>query len=240
MFRLCRLLLVGLMLGLPLAGCGGASQKEVALPTVYVPPTLSVMLPSPLPSATFTPTATITPLPSRTPFPPTWTPAPTRTQPPQQPTLERQLRPTNTPFEIPTFDPSLPHPAAVSDQYVAPADSGAAPLVSSGVGGAVRVTDATFDSEVLNSPIPVVVEFWATWCGPCLEMAPIIEVVAAEYSGRVKVAKLDTDANPTMTSAYGIEGIPTFHIFSNGAVIETRVGAMSADELRAWIDESVR
>ncbi|MBI5959708.1 MAG: thioredoxin [Chloroflexi bacterium] len=103
----------------------------------------------------------------------------------------------------------------------------------------VHVSDATFATEVLGSSAPVMVEYWASWCEPCQEMAPIIEQVASEYSGRLKVAKLDADTNPDTIGLYGIESIPTFHIFQNGTIIASRVGAMSGETLRTWIDRSI-
>jgi thioredoxin 1 len=120
-----------------------------------------------------------------------------------------------------------------SDPVVAPAGG------SSGTSWPVVVYDSTFVVEVLGSTTPVLVEYWATWCGYCKEMSPLIDQVASEYSGRMKVAKLDINANPSMTEFYGIEAVPTFHIFSNGSIIASQVGSMSGDELRAWINESL-
>jgi len=87
-------------------------------------------------------------------------------------------------------------------------------------------TDATFDAEVLQSDLPVVVDFWAEWCQPCKRMSPILEEIAAEHAGRIKVVKLDTDENPAMTMKYRITGIPAFKVFVNGEEVKEIVGAM--------------
>lgn len=89
----------------------------------------------------------------------------------------------------------------------------------------VAVTDDTFQSEVLESDIPVLVDFWATWCGPCRMVAPILEELSEEYAGKVKIAKLDTDANQATTMAYGITSIPTLNVYSGGEVVKSIIGA---------------
>ncbi len=90
----------------------------------------------------------------------------------------------------------------------------------------ITATDANFDAEVINSDKPVLVDFWATWCGPCRMIAPVIEEIASEYEGKAKVAKLDVDANPQVSMKYGIRSIPTLLIFKNGQVVDQIVGAV--------------
>jgi thioredoxin 1 len=90
----------------------------------------------------------------------------------------------------------------------------------------IEVTDANFDSEVLKSDKPVLVDFWAEWCGPCKMIAPIVEEVAKEYDGTLKVGKLDVDANPQVSMQFGIRSIPTLLIFKGGRVVEQVVGAV--------------
>ena len=101
------------------------------------------------------------------------------------------------------------------------------------------VTDDTFEPEVLKSETPVLVDYWAEWCGPCKMIAPILDEVAKEYSGRLKVAKLNVDENQTTPPKYGIRGIPTLMIFKNGAVEATKTGALSKSALMAFIDSNI-
>lgn len=100
----------------------------------------------------------------------------------------------------------------------------------------VAVTDDTFQSEVLESDVPVLVDFWATWCGPCRMVAPILEELSEEYEGKVKIVKLDTDANQATTMAYGITSIPTLNVFSGGEVVKSIIGARPKRALAEEID----
>jgi thioredoxin 1 len=100
----------------------------------------------------------------------------------------------------------------------------------------VHVTDATFEQEVLKSPTPVLVDYWAEWCGPCKMIAPVLEDIAREYGDRVKVAKLNVDENPATPPRYGIRGIPTLILFKNGDVEAIKVGAVSKSQLSAFLD----
>jgi len=103
----------------------------------------------------------------------------------------------------------------------------------------VAVTDATFDAEVKNSDIPVVVDFWAEWCGPCKQIGPALEELATEMEGKIKVAKVDVDSNPNSAVAMGVRGIPALFIFKNGEVISNRAGAAPKAALQNWIDQSI-
>ena len=101
------------------------------------------------------------------------------------------------------------------------------------------ITDASFEQDVLKSPVPVLVDFWAEWCGPCRMIAPIVAEVAKEYEGRLAVAKINVDENQAVPAKYGIRGIPTLMIFKNGAVAGTRVGALSKPLLTTFIDGNI-
>jgi len=98
------------------------------------------------------------------------------------------------------------------------------------------VTDASFEAEVLQSPTPVLVDYWAEWCGPCKMIAPILDEVAKEYNGKLKVAKLNIDENQDTPAKYGIRGIPTLMLFKGGNIEATKVGALSKSQLAAFID----
>ncbi len=100
-------------------------------------------------------------------------------------------------------------------------------------------TDASFDQEVLRSDVPVLVDFWAEWCGPCRQMAPTIDTLATEYAGKAKVGKLDVDANGNTAMRYNIRGIPTLLLFKNGQVVEQIVGAVGKSQVQRILDAHV-
>jgi thioredoxin 1 len=102
-----------------------------------------------------------------------------------------------------------------------------------------HVSDESFDSDVLNSDVPVLVDYWAEWCGPCKVIAPVLEEIASEYDGKIKVCKLDIDANEATPPKYGIRGIPTLMLFKNGNVEATKVGALSKSQLTAFLDSNI-
>lgn len=102
-----------------------------------------------------------------------------------------------------------------------------------------HVSDDTFESEVLKADLPVLVDYWADWCGPCKVIAPVLEEIAGEYQGRMKVCKLDIDANGETPPKYGIRGIPTLMLFKKGQVEATKVGALSKSQLTAFLDSNI-
>ncbi len=103
----------------------------------------------------------------------------------------------------------------------------------------VYVSDASFEEEVLKASGPVLVDYWAEWCGPCKMIAPILDEIATEYTGKIKVAKLNIDENPQTPPRYGIRGIPTLMLFKDGNVEATKVGAVSKSQLTAFIDSNL-
>ena len=103
----------------------------------------------------------------------------------------------------------------------------------------VSVTDQSFESEVLQADGPVVVDFWAEWCGPCKVMSPLVDQLASELGDKVKVVKVNIDENPNAPTKYGVRGIPTFMVFKGGQLVDTKVGSMSKTQLSDWISSSV-
>ncbi len=103
----------------------------------------------------------------------------------------------------------------------------------------VYLSDSTFEDEVLNASVPVLVDYWAEWCGPCKMIAPILEEVAKEYGDRIRIAKINIDENPDTPPKYGIRGIPTLMLFKEGQVEATKVGALSKSQLAAFIDQNI-
>ena len=100
----------------------------------------------------------------------------------------------------------------------------------------IAVTDSSFPSDVLGAGEPVLVDFWAEWCGPCKQIGPALEEIAGEYAGKLKIAKINIDENPETPGKYGVRGIPTLMIFHNGELVSTEVGAKPKGQLTAWID----
>ena len=103
----------------------------------------------------------------------------------------------------------------------------------------IAVTDASFDADVKQSDLPVIVDVWAEWCGPCKQIAPALEEIATEMQGRVTVAKLNIDENPTTPSQYGVRGIPTLMLFKDGEVAATKIGAMPKGKLVEWVESVI-
>ena len=103
----------------------------------------------------------------------------------------------------------------------------------------VNVSDDNFENEVLKSDEPVMVDFWAEWCGPCKALSPIVDEVADEVSGKVKVVKVNIDENPNAPTKYGVRGIPTLMVFKGGELVDTKVGGMSKAQLSEWLGSVV-
>lgn len=103
----------------------------------------------------------------------------------------------------------------------------------------VHTSDAAFEKDVLNADIPVLLDFWAPWCGPCKMIAPILDDIAAEFEGRLKVVKINIDDNEATPSRFGVRGIPTLMVFKNGKVVATKVGALAKGQLTAFVEASI-
>lgn len=102
-----------------------------------------------------------------------------------------------------------------------------------------NVTDASFQADVLDSELPVLVDYWAAWCGPCKMIAPLLDQAAADYQGRVTIAKVNVDDNPDTPAKFGVRGIPTLMLFKDGKAVSTKVGALSKSQLNSFLDESL-
>jgi thioredoxin 1 len=103
----------------------------------------------------------------------------------------------------------------------------------------INISDNTFENEVLNSSLPVLLDYWAEWCGPCKMIAPILEEISTDYVGKLKVAKINIDDNPATPAKFGVRGIPTLMIFINGNIEGTKVGALSKSQLSAFINSTI-
>ncbi len=103
----------------------------------------------------------------------------------------------------------------------------------------INVSDASFENDIIKSTTPVLVDYWAAWCGPCKMIAPVLNEVADEYAGKLTVAKVDIEANPQSPAKFGIRGIPTLMIFKNGEIAATKVGAVSKVQLTQFIEENI-
>ena len=102
----------------------------------------------------------------------------------------------------------------------------------------VNVTDETFEDQVVNSDVPVVIDFWAEWCGPCKQIAPALEELASEYEGQITIAKVNVDENPVSPSKFGVRGIPALFLFKNGEMVASKMGASPKAALKSWIEEN--
>ena len=105
--------------------------------------------------------------------------------------------------------------------------------------GTVAATDESFDAEVRQADVPVVVDFWAEWCGPCKQIGPALEELSEEMAGKVKIVKVDVDSNPNTAAQLGVRGIPALFMFKDGEVVSNKTGASPKAALQSWIEESV-
>jgi thioredoxin 1 len=103
----------------------------------------------------------------------------------------------------------------------------------------IKISDETFEENVINNGKPIIVDFWAEWCGPCKQIGPILEEISNEYNGKITIGKLDVDENPETPGKYQIRGIPTILLFNNGKLVDTKVGMSSKIDLKEWINKNI-